>query len=102
MENTFKNLSHFENIMMTVEIFEADGYGLDTDLDVLLINLKKKYANDIGIKKVKILNKDEVKKHKDVIQKLAAEGLDVLPIIKLDGKIVEAGKLESVLYKKLV
>ena len=85
---------------MLLEIFEAQGYNLPTDLDVLLINLKKKYAGYIGIKKINIANKDEIKKHKDVVQALTQEGLDVLPMIKLDGKMVGQDKHESLLYKK--
>ena len=86
---------------MMLEIFEAEGYTLPTDIDVLLINLKKKYASELGVKKVHISNKEEIKKHKDVVQTLAQNGLDVLPLIKLDGKIVDQQKLEQVLYKKL-
>ena len=86
---------------MLIEIFEAGGYGLDTDMDVLLLNLKRKHEGEVAIKKINIMNNEEVKKHKDVVQKLASDGLDALPIVKLDGKIVDSGKLENVLYKKL-
>jgi disulfide oxidoreductase YuzD len=86
---------------MQIEIFEADGYGLDTDLDVLLLNLKRKYSSDLAIRRVKISDKVEIKKHKDVVQKIAQEGLDVLPVIKLDGKIVNSMKLQDTLYKRL-
>ncbi|MBI4170397.1 MAG: arsenic metallochaperone ArsD family protein [Candidatus Aenigmarchaeota archaeon] len=86
---------------MILEIFEADGYTLPTDIDVLLINLKKKYAADLGIKKINITNKEEIRKHKDIVHLLAQQGLDALPLIKLDGKIVDHAKLEKMLYKRL-
>jgi disulfide oxidoreductase YuzD len=86
---------------MMIEIFEAQGYGLPTDIDVLLLNLKKKYAQDLGVRKIDISQKDEIKKHKDVIEALKNEGMDILPVIKLDGKIVEQGKIETLLYKRL-
>lgn len=86
---------------MQLEIFEAEGYTLPTDIDVLLINLKKKYAADLGVKKVDIMDKDSIKKHKDVVKALAEQGLDVLPVIKLDGKIVDQARLEALLSKKL-
>ena len=86
---------------MQLEIFEAEGYSLPTDLDVLLINLKKKYASGLGIRKINIVQKDEIRKHKDVVEALKKKGLDVLPVIKLDGKLVDQSKLETLLYKKL-
>lgn len=86
---------------MLLEIFEADGYTLPTDIDVLLINLKKKYAAGLGVKKINITNKEEIRKHKDIVQLLAQQGLDALPLIKLDGKIVDHTKLEKMLYKRL-
>lgn len=86
---------------MQLEIFEADGYTLPTDMDVLLINLKKKYAAELGVRKIHISNKGEVRKHKDVIKLLAENGLDSLPVIKLDGKIVDHGNLEKLLYRRL-
>ncbi len=86
---------------MILEIFEAEGYTLPTDIDVLLINMKKKHAEDLGIKKIKISDKQEIKKHKDVVQVLAQQGLDALPVIKMDGKIVEHENLENLLHKKL-
>ena len=86
---------------MMLEIFEAEGYTLPTDIDVLLINLKKKYSSELGFRKISIANKEEIRKHKDVVQMLAQQGLDALPLIKLDGKVVDQQKLEQVLYKKL-
>ena len=86
---------------MQIEIFEADGYGLSTDTDVLLINLKKKYASDLLVKKINISDKEQVRKHKDVVKELSEKGLDILPVIKLDGKIVNEEKLEQALSRKL-
>jgi len=86
---------------MILEIFEADGYTLPTDIDVLLINMKKKHAEDLGVRKIRISDKQEIRKHKDVVQVLAQQGLDALPVVKVDGKIVENEKLENLLQKKL-
>ncbi len=86
---------------MLIEIFEADGYSLPTDIDMLLINLKRKYTEELGLRKIPIEKKEEISKHKDVVQVLAHDGLDALPIVKLDGKIIQPDKLQDLLYKKL-
>jgi disulfide oxidoreductase YuzD len=86
---------------MRLEVFEADGYTLPTDIDVLIINLKRKFAEEFSVRKIMISQKDEVRKHKDVVQLLSKQGLDVLPVVKVDGKIVPAEKLEFLLNKKL-
>lgn len=84
---------------MRIEIFEAPGYQLDTDIDALLLNLARKYEGEIMIRKASIMDKDSVKKHKDVVKKLKKDGMDALPVVKIDGKVVGHKELQKVLYR---
>ncbi len=85
---------------MRIEIFEMQGIGeMTTDLDVLIINLHKKYADKLEIRKINIVDKELMKKHKDVVTILRDKGLESLPLIKKDGKLIAAEKLEHLLKK---
>jgi len=88
--------------LMKIEIFEIKGSSfsneLSTNLDVLILDLYKRRP-DIKIKKIDVLNKDLMKDHKDIIKIISKEGLDVLPLIKFNGKIIKEQELEKLLKK---
>jgi glycerol-3-phosphate responsive antiterminator len=83
---------------MIIEIFEARGFSEpDTDMDATILNLTKRYGNKIIIRKINVLDKDSMKSNKDVINRIKSDGLEVLPIIKLDSKIVTHDKIEKLM-----
>lgn len=85
--------------LMLLEIFEIKGYEISTDLDVLIMDIYKKNKDRVAIKKIDVTNKDMMKKHKDVVDLLKNDGIDILPVIKMDGKITNAEKLMGSLRK---
>ncbi len=83
---------------MLIEIFEAKGFTEPkTDLDALIINLHRKYSDELMIQKVDVLDKTSMKRHKDVVKLIKDKGLDTLPLIKLDNKLVSQNKLEKLM-----
>jgi len=83
---------------MIIEIFEARGFSEpDTNLDATIVNLKKRHGNKITIRKIDVLDKRSMKRHRDVIKKIKSNGLEDLPIIKLDSKIVKQDKIEKLM-----
>ena len=83
---------------MIIEIFEARGFTEpSTSLDTLVINLSRKYEGQVAIQKIDVLQKDAMKKHKDVVKLIKDKGLNVLPLIKLDKQLVEQAKLEKLM-----
>jgi hypothetical protein len=85
---------------MHIEIFEIKGYEIDTELDMLILDVHKK--NDgIQMKKIDVLDKNAIKKHKDIIDILKKGGLESLPIIKVDGKITTKEKFEKLMQRML-
>ncbi|MCX6818680.1 MAG: hypothetical protein NT129_01635 [Candidatus Aenigmarchaeota archaeon] len=87
---------------MIIEIFETRGFGIElsTDLDALIINLNKKHS-DVMVKKLDVLNKEMMKSHKDIVKMLKERSLDILPLIKINGKLVDTEKAENMIYKYL-
>lgn len=85
---------------MQIEIFETIGYTTPTDFDTLLINLHKKGAG-VKINKINIMDSAKIKPHRDVITLLKKDGLDVLPVVKVDGKLMSAQKANQLIMKKL-
>jgi len=83
---------------MQIEIFEIKGFELDTDLDVLILDAHKKNSS-IKIKKIDVLDKGTMKKHKDIVDILKNDGLESLPIIKADGKIVSTEKFGKMIQR---
>jgi disulfide oxidoreductase YuzD len=83
---------------MIIEVFEARGFSEpDTSLDATILNLRKKYGDEIMIRKIDVLNKDLMKKHKDVVEIIKKNGLEDLPVIKLNEKIVTRDKVEKLM-----
>ena len=83
---------------MIIEVFEAKGFSEpDTNLDATILNLRKKHGDKIVIRKIDVLDKGLMKRHKDVIKKIKSNGLENLPIIKLDSKIVTQDKIERLM-----
>jgi hypothetical protein len=87
---------------MLIEIFETRGFGseLPTDLDALIINLNRKHPQ-ITVKKLDVLNKDMMKSHKDIVKMLKENSLEILPLIKINGKLINPEKAEEMIYKHL-
>ena len=85
---------------MMIEIFEVKGFGneLPTDLDALIININKKMP-EVRIKKLDVLNKDMMKNHKDVVKLLKENSLDILPLLKVNGKLVKPDEVENLIRK---
>ena len=83
---------------MLIEIFEAKGFSEpDTNLDATILNIRKKYGDEIIIRKIDVVDKAMMKKHKDVINQIKDEGIENLPIIKLNNKIVTQDKIEKLM-----
>jgi len=83
---------------MIIEIFEARRFSEpDTNLDATVLNLKKRHGNKIIIRKIDVLDKDLMKRHRDVIKKIKSNGLENLPIIKLNSSIVTRDKIEKLM-----
>jgi len=83
---------------MIIEIFEARGFSEpDTNLDATILNLRKRHGNKIIIRKIDVLDKNSMKRHRDVIKKIKSNGLEDLPIIKLNSKIVKQDKIEKLM-----
>ena len=81
---------------MLIEIFEARGLTNTDELDGLLIELHKKYREDIAIIKVNVLNH----RVEEVIRIVKERGMDSLPIIRIDGKISSITALKELLKRQ--
>ena len=77
-------------------IFETRGYSAPTDLEALILNMHKKGA-PVLIKKIDVLNAAEMKNHKDIVDLLKKDGLDALPVVKMNGKIITPQKARQAL-----
>ena len=85
---------------LVIEIFEIKGGNeISTELDVLVLDLHKRYNGNILLKKIDVFNKEQIKPHKDIIEIIKKDGIDVLPLIKADGKVVSEEKLRDILKK---
>ena len=83
---------------MIIEIFEARGFSEpDTNLDATILNIRKRHGDKVLIRKIDVLDKEAMKKHRDVIKKIKDSGLENLPIIKLNSKIVKQDKIERLM-----
>ena len=73
---------------MIIEIFEIRGFSEpDTNMDALILNLNRK-RSEVMVKKLDVLNKDMMKSHKDVLKVLKEQSVDILPLVKVDGKLI--------------
>ena len=77
-------------------IFETRGYSTPTDIEALILNMHNRGV-PIIISKVDVLNAAAMKEHKDVIELLKKDGLDVLPLVKINGKIANSQKARQLL-----
>ncbi|GEM_PF-3435071 len=77
-------------------IFETRGYSTPTDIEALILNMHNRGV-PIIISKVDVLNAAAMKSHKDVIELLKKDGLDILPLVKINGKIANSQKARQVL-----
>ncbi len=85
---------------LLIEIFEIKGSSeISTELDVLILDLYKRYSGSILLKKIDVFNKDQIKPHKDIIDIIKKDGIDALPLIKADGKVVSEKKLQEILKR---
>ena len=55
----------------------------------------------VQISKIDIMDSAKIKPHKDVVALLKKDGLDVLPVVKVDGKLMSAQKANQHIMKKL-
>lgn len=87
---------------MIIEIFEIRSFGseLPTDVDAMIINLNKKRP-DVMIKKLDVLNRDMMKTHKDILRMLKDHSIEILPLIKVNGKLVRPVDFEKIIMKYL-
>ena len=86
---------------MIIEIFEARGFSEpDTDLDSLILNLNRKHS-EVMVKKLDVLNRDMMKRHKDVLRLLKENSVEILPLIKIDGKLVKPDEFQKLVRKYL-
>lgn len=75
----------------SIVIFETRGYTTPTDFETLILNMHKR-GLPVPIKKVDILNAAEMKIHKDVVELLKKQGLDVLPVVKVNNRLMNTQK----------
>lgn len=86
---------------MLIEIFEVKGGGeISTDLDVLILDAHRRQGGAVRIRKVDVFNKEQIKPHRDIIDIIKKSGIEALPVIKADGKIVTEQKLQALLRKR--
>jgi len=86
--------------MKSINIFEIRGSEVNTEIDMFILDIHKKNPNII-IKKIDVMDKNSMKGHKDVVQILKTDGIDPLPLIKVDKKIVNQEAFESMIRKVL-
>ncbi len=90
---------------MKIEIFEIKNGSvvseMDTDVETLIVNLYNKYKDKIELGKVNVLDKEAMKKHKDISKHVEKNGIESLPLIKVDKKIMEQDEFLQFVQKKL-
>jgi hypothetical protein len=84
--------------MKRVDIFEIKGYEINTELDVIILDAHKKNKN-LEIRKIDVLDKTVMKKHKDIVDILKKNGIESLPIVKVDGKVTGLERFENLMHK---
>ena len=91
--------------MLKIEIFEIKNNNvfseLDTEVEAHIVNLYNKYKDQIQLNKVNIIDKEAMKKHKDILKHIEQFGVDILPLIKVDGKILEQSEFIPFIQKKI-
>lgn len=88
-----------------IEIFEIKGSEeseLSTSIEMLMIDVHKKTDGGIMFRKINVLNKDSMKGQSDISKMLRDEGMEILPLVKLNGKVISVDKLEQFLRKHLL
>ena len=90
---------------MQIFIFEIKSGGvdaeLDTDIDSHIMNLYKKYGSRISIQKIDIMNKEAMAPHKDIRKHIEKHGIDALPLIKIDKKMLSQEEFIPEIEKRL-
>lgn len=86
---------------MIIEIFEAGGFSLSTDTNALLINMYNKKGADFSITKIDVTDAAAMKNHKDVVKILKKEGIDALPLLKLNGRLLKEDKFLQTIQKRV-
>ena len=76
------------NIIIFENVFSRE------ELDDYIIKMKQEHP-DFDITKIIITDKEKMQEHQDVITLLRRDGLDILPIVKIDGKITKIEKDDS-------
>jgi len=71
---------------MLLEVFEIRG-SAEPEVDELIIKLHKKFP-DATIRKVNVLDKEKMKGEAEIKEMIRINGLEILPLFRLDGKIV--------------
>lgn len=77
---------------MKIEIFEIKNGSviseMDTDVEACIVNLYNKYKGKVMLNKINVLDKEAMKKHRDIAKHIDKNGIEILPLIKVDGKVV--------------
>ena len=81
-------------------IFETRGYSTPTDIEALILNMHNRRM-PIVVSKVDVLNAAAMKSHKDVIELLKKDGLDILPLVKINNKITNPQKARQILLNMM-
>jgi len=88
-----------------IEIFEIKNGNviseMDTDVEALIVNLYNKYRDKIELSKVNVLDKELMKKHKDITKNIEKSGIEILPLIKVDKKVMGQDEFLQFVQKKL-
>lgn len=91
----FKN----EFFSMLLEVFEVRGLASE-EIDKLIIKLHKKFP-DTSIRKINVLDEEKMKTEAEIKELIRINGLEILPIFRLEGKIVSKDFLERLNIRKL-
>ena len=79
---------------MILEIFEVRS---DEETDALILKLHKKFPG-LQIRKTSVLDAEKMKDEQQ-IKEIMKQGIDSLPLFRVDGKIVAKQQLEELLYQ---
>ncbi len=83
--------------IMLLEVFEIRGT-TEPDVDDLLLKLHRKFS-DVVIRKIDALDEKSMSSEDEIKNILRSSGTAILPLFRLDGKIVEKAVLEEMLFK---
>ena len=88
---------------MLVKVFEVknENVNLEDDIDNQIIEMLRKFGEDLEIKKVNALDEDEMKNHPEVRKYIDENGIESLPVAKVKDELMAFNQLEPFLEENL-